>query len=115
MQVDAQAAGLSKIKVLRVDGGASQNDMLMQTQADVMQCLVRRPVFQETTALGAALAAGIGIGLWTEEEVLLSHAYGSTDFRPTIGPKRAAERFRKWNRAVERSVQLADLEDERDE
>ncbi|KAG1665665.1 hypothetical protein FOA52_005455 [Chlamydomonas sp. UWO 241] len=114
MQVDAQAAGLSKIKTLRVDGGASQSDLLMQTQADVLQCLVRRPQFQETTALGAALAAGIGIGMWTEEEVLLSHAYGSTDFRPSIGPKRAAERFGKWNRAVARSVQLADLEDERD-
>ncbi|KAG1673171.1 hypothetical protein FOA52_015282 [Chlamydomonas sp. UWO 241] len=112
--VDAQAAGLKKIKMLRADGGASQNDLLMQMQADVLQCTVRRPVFQETTALGAALAAGIGIGMWTEEEVLASHAYGSTDFRPHIRPKRAAERFGKWNRAVERSVQLADLENERD-
>ncbi|KAG1670961.1 hypothetical protein FOA52_011396 [Chlamydomonas sp. UWO 241] len=114
MQADAKAAGMSKIKTLRVDGGASQNDLLMQTQADLLQVLVRRPVFQETTALGAALAAGIGIGMWTEQEVLLSHAYGSTDFRANIGPKRAAERFGKWNRAVERSLQLADLEDDRD-
>ncbi|KAG1678004.1 hypothetical protein FOA52_000799 [Chlamydomonas sp. UWO 241] len=114
MQVDAQAAGLGKITVLRVDGGASQNGLLMQTQADVLQVPVRRPAFQETTALGAALAAGIGIGMWTEKDVMRSHAYDSTDFRPNIGPKRAAERFEKWNIAVEHSFQLARLEEERD-
>jgi glycerol kinase len=66
MRKDADVAGL---KLLRVDGGASRSDLLMQMQADLLQVPVKRPHFQETTALGAALAAGLGIGFWSEELV----------------------------------------------
>jgi len=110
--VDAKEAGLRQLKLLRVDGGASSNALLMQLQADLMQVTVRRPMFQETTALGAALAAGIPVGLWTEEEVLLTHSYATTDFKPHIKRSVADERFVKWNKAVSRSYDLADLQDE---
>ena len=66
MRKDADVAGL---KLLRVDGGASRSDLLMQMQADLLQVPVKRPHFQETTALGAALAAGLGVGFWSEELV----------------------------------------------
>ena len=106
-------ADMSRLSCLFVDGGASQNDLLMQMQADILQVPVRRPLHMETTSLGAALAAGIGVGFWTMEEAFsdLKHASGGTLFEPAVGVEFADERHRKWKLAVERSMGLAELTD----
>ncbi|CAI5500552.1 unnamed protein product [Closterium sp. Naga37s-1] len=109
--------------VLRVDGGASVNNLLMQLQADFLECPVQRPADIETTALGAALAAGIGVGLWSEDEVLggavggdeKSAEGGAPDggrgvvFLPLITSEAREQRFASWCKAVERSLGLSDL------
>ncbi|PRW58390.1 Glycerol kinase [Chlorella sorokiniana] len=108
MQADADCGELA---ALLVDGGASQNSLLMQMQADILQVPVRRPAHMETTSLGAALAAGIGVGFWSEEEAFtdLKHNTGGTLFEPQITQAAAARRHGKWKKAVERSFALADL------
>ncbi|CAI7796055.1 unnamed protein product [Closterium sp. NIES-53] len=109
--------------VLRVDGGASVNNLLMQLQADFLGCPVQRPADIETTALGAALAAGIGVGLWSEEEVLGGAVGGDEQtaeggapdggrgvvFLPLITSEAREQRFASWCKAVERSLGLSDL------
>ncbi|CAI5458381.1 unnamed protein product [Closterium sp. Yama58-4] len=110
--------------VLRVDGGASINNLLMQLQADFLGCPVQRPADIETTALGAALAAGIGVGLWSEEEVLggavgedgqsaeeggAAGAGRGVVFLPLITSESREQRFASWCKAVERSLGLSDL------
>ncbi|EFN59182.1 hypothetical protein CHLNCDRAFT_18995 [Chlorella variabilis] len=105
-----QDADCSELRTLFVDGGASQNSLLMQMQADILQVPVRRPAHMETTSLGAALAAGIGVGFWTAEEAFedLKHNTG-TLFEPQITAAAASRRHAKWKKAVERSFALADL------
>jgi glycerol kinase len=88
---------------LRVDGGATANDLLMQFQADVLGVPVVRPQITETTALGAAYLAGLGAGFWDGEATVESNWREGRRFDP--GPGRAAARARRaeWSRAVERS------------
>ena len=111
MRKDADMTHLSS---LFVDGGASQNDLLMQMQADILQVPVRRPFHMETTSLGAALAAGIGVGFWSVDEAFadLKHATDGTLFEPKVPGKVADERHRRWKVAVERSMGLAEITDE---
>ncbi|KAI3433434.1 hypothetical protein D9Q98_003249 [Chlorella vulgaris] len=106
-----QDADCSQLRILFVDGGASQNNLLMQMQADILQVPVRRPTHLETTSLGAALAAGIGVGFWTVEEAFqdLKHNTGGTLFEPQITAAAASRRHAKWKKAVQRSFALADL------
>lgn len=106
-------ADLNGLQLLRVDGGASRNDLLMQLQADLLQVKVLRPHFQETTVFGAALAAGLAVGLWTEAQVFSGHAYHATEFVPCSTPSETKVRFRHWKKAVERSMDLADLGSDR--
>lgn len=112
-------AGL-QLKALRVDGGATKNNLLMQLQADILQVPVLRPVFQETTSMGAALAAGLAVGFWTLEEVFdHSSQQGSTAFSPEASTKEADRRYSCWQKAVglcHGLVQLGDPEEgEQDE
>ena len=100
------------LETLRVDGGASANALLMQTQADVLGVVVSRPADVETTAMGAALAAGIGAGLWTEEDVFEPEGgderdAGATAFEPRGGRDERERRYARWCDAVERSLGLA--------
>ncbi|KAL4529027.1 hypothetical protein Ndes2437A_g03549 [Nannochloris sp. 'desiccata'] len=96
---------------LFVDGGASKNNALMQMQADILQVPVRRPLHMETTSLGAALAAGIAVGFWSVEEAFtdLKHSSGGTLFEPQIAEEVADKRHGRWKKAVERSMQLAEI------
>ncbi|CAL8463144.1 g2678 [Coccomyxa elongata] len=108
-----QDAGREGFSLLRVDGGASRNDVLMQLQADAIQIPVRRPEHLETTCLGAAFAAGIGSGFWTKEWVLHSdacHAQDSQEFRPQADPEEIQQRFNCWQEAVKRSFNLEHFE-----
>jgi glycerol kinase len=87
---------------LRVDGGASANDALMQFQADILGVPVVRPAVTETTALGAALLAGLGVGFW-KAETIDGLARNERIFEPRM-PRAAAAEFRaRWNEAVSRT------------
>ncbi|BBN05881.1 glycerol kinase [Marchantia polymorpha subsp. ruderalis] len=97
--------------LLRVDGGASANNLLMQLQADILGAAVLRPADIETTALGAAYAAGLAVGVWTEEQIFEdNHEFAKpTTFTPQIDEESRERRYKSWNLAVERSFGLADL------
>ena len=86
---------------LRVDGGMTQNDLLMQTQADLVGVPVVRPAVPETTALGAAFLAGLGAGVWTDGD-LDAHWTASARWTPDPDAEPEADRAR-WARAVERA------------
>ena len=89
-----------ELAALKVDGGASANNYLMQTQADIIDAPVQRPRCVETTAMGAAYLAGLAVGYWkSKEEVLKNWAIDRT-FRPNIAPAEREERIAGWNKAV---------------
>jgi glycerol kinase len=89
------------IRVLRVDGGAAANDFLMQFQADMLATAVDRPKVVETTALGAALLAGLGSGLWTQAELERVRAVDRV-FKPKMKPTERDARYEGWRAAVAR-------------
>ena len=92
-----------ELDVLRVDGGAAQNDFLMQFQADILGARVERPPVLEVTALGAALLAGLGVGFWSDRAELESVGEGAQLFEPKLGSDRREALYASWKRAVERS------------
>jgi glycerol kinase len=85
---------------LRVDGGAARNNLLMQLQADLLGVPVVRPEVTETTALGAAYLAGIGVGLWADEEEVAAQWRLERRFEPGIAEAERAERSDRWRAAV---------------
>lgn len=97
--------------VLRVDGGATVNNLLMQIQADLLGSPVVRPADIETTALGAAYAAGLAIGIWKEDEIFASgeRMKAATIFQPLIKEELRKKRLDSWCKAVARTFDLADL------
>jgi glycerol kinase len=88
---------------LRVDGGASVNNLLMQFQADLLGVPVVRPQVTETTALGAAYLAGLATGFWAEPEELRAKREGDVRFEPKMDSGEREERLGRWQRAVERA------------
>jgi glycerol kinase len=85
---------------LRVDGGACANDFLMQFQADLLGVPVERPKIIETTALGAALLAGLGVGLWKNAHELDRVRKRDRLFKPRMKPERRESLHQGWRRAV---------------
>ncbi|HEV2131347.1 MAG TPA: FGGY-family carbohydrate kinase, partial [Longimicrobiaceae bacterium] len=92
-------AGVS-LPELRVDGGATANDWLMQFQADVLRIPVRRPALVETTALGAAGLAGLSLGVWESPEDFLAARPEETLFRPQAAEVQREEWLSGWHRAL---------------
>jgi glycerol kinase len=92
-----------ELSELRVDGGASVNNTLMQIQADVLQIPVVRPKVTETTALGAAYLAGLAAGIWPSRETIKKQWQVDQRFEPQISADEAATRRATWRRAVERT------------
>jgi glycerol kinase len=88
---------------LRVDGGATVNDLLMQFQADLLGVPVVRPRVTETTALGAAYLAGLATGFWSSPEALAAGWQAERVFEPSISRDQAGDLMRRWSRAVERA------------
>ncbi len=88
---------------LRVDGGATANNLLMQFQADLLGVPVVRPRITETTALGAAYLAGLSVGFWSSLEELSRNWQVERRFEPNMSRDEATDRLRRWSRAVERS------------
>lgn len=99
-----RADSATEIKELRVDGGATVNDSLLQFQADVLQIPVIRPKITETTALGAAYLAGLAIGFWRTKEELTKHRQIDHKFEPRMPPEKANELKAKWSEAVKRAM-----------
>ncbi|MFO0893536.1 MAG: glycerol kinase GlpK [Phycisphaerales bacterium] len=104
MQKDIGAS----VSVLRVDGGASASDLLMQFQADVMGVRVERPSVLESTAMGAALMAGLAAGLWKDVSALERVRRVDRSFSPLMTAAERERRMRVWHRAVERSTHWAE-------
>jgi glycerol kinase len=99
MQADSGIA----LHELRVDGGASRNDLLMQMQADFLGVPVVRPVVTETTALGAAYLAGLATGFWSGVDEIMGQWAMDRQFDPQIGPIERADKQTRWSMAVERA------------
>lgn len=91
------------IRELKVDGGASRDAFLMQFQADVLDCEVRRPMIRETTALGAAYLAGLAVGVWKDTDEIRKLWNCDTVFQSQMKAERQEKLLRDWHRAVERS------------
>ena len=92
---------------LRVDGGAVKNDFLCQLQSDIVQTAIVRPEVDETTALGAAYAAGLAVGYWSDIEGLRSNWRIDREFAPEMAGERADTLYDRWGDAVERSLDWA--------
>jgi glycerol kinase len=92
---------------LRVDGGAAASDLLLQVQADLLGVPVVRPRVTETTALGAAYLAGLGVGFWKDAEEIAALWSRERVFEPRMARAEAAERLGEWRRAVQRSLAWA--------
>ena len=89
-----------ELSTLKVDGGASANDFLMQTQADIIGAPVHRPVCVETTAMGAAYLAGLAVGYWTDKEEVLQNWSVSAVFEPSMEEEERQKHIKAWNKAV---------------
>ncbi|MEV7015489.1 glycerol kinase GlpK [Streptomyces sp. NPDC093991] len=92
------------LDVLKVDGGVTANELCMQIQADVLGVPVSRPVVAETTALGAAYAAGLATGFWNDTDELRSHWQESRRWEPQWDEDRRRQGYEDWKRAVERTL-----------
>jgi glycerol kinase len=93
-----------KLEGLAVDGGMSNSDLCMQTQADITGIPVDRPVMRETTALGAAIAAGFAVDIWQKfDELKEINKEDRMIFQPKIDKKQSDAMFKKWTQAVEMS------------
>ena len=103
--VDAMQLDAGKpLAELRVDGGASVNNALMQFQADLLGVNVRRPVVAETTALGAAYLAGLAVGYWKDLADVAGNWALDRQFQPAISAERRAALYQRWQDAVRRSL-----------
>jgi glycerol kinase len=99
-----------RLDVLRVDGGATANDGLMQLQADILGVPVSRPVVAETTALGAAYAAGLAVGFWSGLDELRANWREDRRFEPTWSDDRRESGYAAWHKAVERTLDWIDVD-----
>ncbi|MEJ7891749.1 MAG: glycerol kinase GlpK [Solirubrobacteraceae bacterium] len=107
--VDAvrEAAGL-RLDELRVDGGMTANELLMQFQADVLDVPVVRPKVTETTALGAAYAAGLAVGFWASTDELRDRWAEDKRWNPAMGAEHREREYARWRKAVQRSLDWVD-------
>ncbi len=98
------------LEVLKVDGGVTVNDLCMQLQADVLGVPVSRPVVAETTALGAAYAAGLATGFWSTTEELRANWNEARRWQPEWTDEQRAAGYRGWKKAVERTLNWVEVD-----
>ncbi|MFD3747726.1 glycerol kinase GlpK [Nocardia sp. NPDC058633] len=104
MRADAAAQHLDlELTTLKVDGGMTGNNLLMQFQADILDVPVVRPVVSETTALGAAYAAGLAVGYWSGLDDLRANWSADRTWTPEMPEDERTHRYADWNKAVERT------------
>ena len=108
--VEAMEAGCSEFRSpnLRVDGGMVVNELFMQFQADILRREVLRPVIQETTALGAAYAAGLAVKFFPGLEELRANWAVARTWKPSLDEASREQLYRQWKKAVVRSLDWAD-------
>ncbi len=92
------------IQVLRVDGGITQNQLCMQMQSDILQIDISKPIVAETTALGAAYAAGLAVGVWKDQSELMTQWHESNRWKPEISAQAAELGLKNWKKAIERTL-----------
>jgi glycerol kinase len=108
--VDAMAADSGvRLEVLKVDGGVTLNELCMQIQADVLGVDVVRPQVPETTALGAAYAAGLAVGYWSDPEDLRANWHESRRWTPAWSEEQRAKGYAGWRKAVERTLDWVEV------
>jgi glycerol kinase len=105
----AADSGVS-LDVLKVDGGVTANELCMQIQADVLGVPVSRPVVAETTALGAAYAAGLAVGFWSGTDELRTNWSESRRWEPTWSLEQREKGYARWKKAVERTLNWVEVE-----
>ena len=93
----------NKLKILKVDGGATVNNLLMQFQSDILSVKLVRPKMIETTALGAAFLAGLAVGLWKDQKEIAKHWKEDRTFLPAMPKKEVAARLACWKEAVKKA------------
>jgi len=98
------------LDVLKVDGGVTANELCMQLQADILGVPVSRPVVAETTALGAAYAAGLAVGFWKDTDELRANWNESKRWQPTWSDEQRTVGHAKWRKAVERTLDWVDVD-----
>jgi glycerol kinase len=98
----------SKLKEIRVDGGAVANCFLMQFQADICRCPVVRPKVLETTALGVAYLAGLAVGYWKDMSDLQEQWSVDRTFTSSMSEEESVTLLRQWHKAVGRTLQWAE-------
>jgi glycerol kinase len=96
--------GRTPLTELRVDGGMTRNDLLMQFLADVLQVPVVRPMVAETTCLGAAYAAGLAVGFWPDTDALRANWQRDAQWQPQKPTQEVEREFGQWRKAVERTL-----------
>jgi glycerol kinase len=96
------------LQQLKVDGGASVNNGLMQFQADILGTAVHRPQVSETTALGAAYLAGLAVGYWQDSNDVVTNWKIDREFKPKMSAEERDAKYRRWQKAVDRSLNWED-------
>ncbi len=99
-----------RLEVLKVDGGVTANDLAMQLQADILGVPVSRPVVAETTALGAAYAAGLAVGFWRDTAELRANWHESRRWDPSWTPEQRRTGYTGWRKAVQRTLDWVDVD-----
>ena len=99
-------SGIS-LSELKVDGGASANNFLMQSQADIIDAPVNRPKCVETTAMGAAYLAGLAVGYWKDQEEIRKNWAIDRTFVPEITAEERERKLKGWNKAVKYALHWA--------
>lgn len=104
----------SKVELtsLKVDGGMTANNLLMQTLSNVLDAPVVRPMVAETTCLGAAYAAGLAVGFWPDTDALRANWRRAAEWTPDMDPAERDREYKKWLKAVERTKAWVDEDDE---
>ena len=97
------------LEVLKVDGGITANELCMQIQADVLGVEVVKPVVAETTALGAAYAAGLGVGFWSNPDELRANWQEHKRWAPSWDDGQRAAGYAGWQKAVGRTLDWVDV------
>ncbi|GIE91809.1 glycerol kinase GlpK [Actinoplanes regularis] len=105
----AQDSGVT-LDVLKVDGGITVNNLCMQIQADVLGVPVSRPVVAETTALGAAYAAGLAVGYWKNTDELRENWNESQRWQPNWSSEQREQGYGRWKKAVQRTLDWVDVD-----
>ena len=103
LQAMAEDAGQA-VTELKVDGGACRNDFLMQFQADIINCVVKRPAITETTALGVAYLAGLAVNYWSSKEEIAQRWHAQQQFAPQMEQTVRDENCRGWQKAVSKAM-----------